>query len=288
MSEVLKVMSAWLVISLAAGSGSPFRELEGRIAMPEERSVDEKKSYKEAMKNKVDILAIGVHPDDVELGCGGTILKQISMGYSVAIVDLTQGELGTNGTAATRKKEAERARKYAGATARENLKMADGFFENNKANKLKLIKAIRKYQPDIVLANAISDRHPDHGRASLLISEACFLAGLTKIITKEGRTKQEKWRPRKVFHYIQDHHHVPDIVVDISGFMAAKIELVQCYDTQFHNPKKKNKATPISSAAFLETLTGRAVAHGRRIGVEHGEGFTCKEYVGVGDLMGVL
>ena len=239
-------------------------------------------------KNKVDILAIGVHPDDVELGCGGTILKQIALGYSVGIVDLTQGELGTNGSAATRKKEAEKARKYAGAKYRENLNMADGFFENNKANKLKLIKAIRKYQPDIVLANAISDRHPDHGRASLLISDSCFLAGLVKIKTKDGSKQQAKWRPRKVFHYIQDHHLEPDIVVDISGFMEAKIELVQCYDTQFHNPKKNNKITPISSAAFLDTLTGRAVVHGRRIGVEHGEGFTCKEYVGTGDLMNML
>ena len=239
-------------------------------------------------KMKVDILAIGVHPDDVELGCGGTILKQIALGYKVGIVDLTQGELGTNGTAKTRKKEAESARKYAGVVARENLKMADGFFENNKANKLKLIKAIRKYQPDIVLANAITDRHPDHGRAALLIKEACFLAGLIKINTSVGKKKQDKWRPRKVFHFIQDYHIEPDVVVDISGYMTKKIKLIQCYETQFHNSKRKNISTPISSENFVDTLTGRAIAHGRRIGADYGEGFTCEEYIGTDDLMKVL
>jgi len=237
---------------------------------------------------KVDILAIGAHPDDVELGCGGTLMKQVALGYTVAIVDLTQGELGTNGSAKTRKTEAEKARKFCGATSRENLKMADGFFENNKANKLKIIEAIRKHRPDVILANAISDRHPDHGRGALLTREACFLAGLIKIKTKANGKSQTPWRPRKVFHYIQDHHREPDLVVDISDFMDKKIELVQQFDTQFHNPKKKNKPTPISSVAFLEGLRGRAIAHGRRIGVQYGEGFTCSEYVGVEDLMQVL
>jgi bacillithiol biosynthesis deacetylase BshB1 len=237
---------------------------------------------------KLDILAIGVHPDDVELGCGGTILKQIALGYKVGIVDLTQGELGTNGTAKTRKKEAESAKNFAGVLIRDNLKMADGFFENSKANKLKLIKAIRQYQPDIVLANAITDRHPDHGRASLMIKEACFLSGLVKIETKLGKKKQEKWRPRKVFNFIQDHHLEPDVVVDISDFIKEKIKFVQCYETQFHNAKRKNKSTPISSKSFLESLTGRAIAHGRRIGVEYGEGYTCEEYIGTQDLMKIL
>ena len=237
---------------------------------------------------KLDILAIGVHPDDVELGCGGTILKQIALGYKVGIVDLTRGELGTNGSAKIRAKESEAARKYAGALIRDNLKMADGFFENNKANKLKIIKAIRQYQPDLVLANAISDRHPDHGRASLLVSEACFLAGLVKVPTTHKGKKQKKWRPRKVLHYIQDHHMKPDVVIDISGFIDQKIELVQCFGTQFYNPKKKSTVTPISSKAFLDGLRGRAIAHGRRVGVEYGEGFMCKEYIGVADIMTVL
>lgn len=239
-------------------------------------------------KMKLDILAIGVHPDDVELGCGATMLKQIELGYKVGIVDLTKGELGTRGSAALRTKEAKAAMKYSGALVRENLGMADGFFENTKANKLKIIKAIRKYQPDLVLSNATSDRHPDHGRASLMISEACFLSGLQKIKTTDNKKAQAKWRPRKVFNYIQDHHIEPDLVIDVTGYMAKKVELVQCFGSQFYNPKQKGVQTPISSKAFLDNLMGRALAHGRRIGVEHGEGFTCAEYVGVGDLMMVL
>jgi len=237
---------------------------------------------------RVDILAIGVHPDDVELGAGATILKQIDLGYSVAIVDLTKGELGTRGSATLRMKEAKAAQKYAGVSYRENLGMADGFFENNKGNKLKLIKAIRKYQPDIVVCNALSDRHPDHGRASLLIREACFLSGLVKVKTKVGSKNQTKWRPRKVFCYIQDHDLTPDVVVDVTGYMKKKIKLVQCYGSQFYDPKAKGTQTPISSKSFLDALTGRAIAHGRRIGVEHGEGFTCEEFIGTDDLMKIL
>jgi len=239
-------------------------------------------------KYKVDILAIGVHPDDVELGAGATILKHINLGYSVAVVDLTKGELGTRGSGSLRIKEAKQAMKYAGISHRENLGMADGFFENTKANKLKLIKAIRKYQPDIVLANALTDRHPDHGRASSLIREASFLAGLLKVKTKQGSKNQPKWRPRKVYCYIQDHDLVPDIVVDVTGYMEKKIELVKCYKSQFYSPKSKGPQTPISTSAFLETLTGRATTFGRRIGVRHGEGFTCEEYIGTNDLMQVL
>ena len=212
------------------------------------------------IKTKLDILAIGVHPDDVELGCGATLLKQVSLGYRVGIVDLTKGELGTRGSAALRKKEAEAARKYCGALVRENLGMADGFFENTKTNKLKIIKAVRKYQPDIVLSNATSDRHPDHGRASLMISEACFLAGLQKIKTSANRKAQAKWRPRKVFNYIQDHHLEPDIVVDVTGYIEKKIKLVQCFSSQFYSPKQKGVSTPISSKAFLDNLKGRALA----------------------------
>ncbi len=241
------------------------------------------------MKNsKVDILAVGVHPDDIELGCGGTILKQINLGYTVSIVDLTRGELGTRGTAETRKTEAEAARILLGAQERENLGMADGFFENNEANKKLLIVAIRKYRPDIVLANATADRHPDHGRAAQLINDACFLAGLKKVETTVDDKAQVEWRPRKVFHYIQDYHTDPDIVVDISGHMDKKIESILCYKTQFYNKGADGPQTPISSKAFLDTLVGRGIAHGRRIGVEHGEGFTCYGYIGVDDIGKVL
>jgi len=240
------------------------------------------------VKNKVDILAIGVHPDDVELGCGATILKQIDLGCTVGILDLTRGELGTNGSGAIRLKEAEAARKFAKVKLRENLKMADGFFENSKANKLKLVKYLRKYQPDIVLANAISDRHPDHARAAQLIEDACFLSGLIKVKTTLNKKAQQAWRPRKVWHYIQDHHIEPDLVIDVTGYLAKKIDFVRCYKSQFFSAKATNKKTPISTKAFLDNLKGRALAHGRRIGVEHGEGFTCKEYVGAADLRQVL
>ncbi len=237
---------------------------------------------------KLDVMAIGVHPDDVELGCGGTMLKLVAQGYKVGIVDLTKGELGTRGTAQTRQKEATKAQKYAGAVVRKNLGMADGFFENNEKNRLKLIKVIRDYQPDIILANAITDRHPDHGRAAQLIYDACFLAGLIKIKTTSKRKNQAKWRPRKLMNYIQDHHQKPDIVVDISDFMERKIELVQCFDTQFYKASAKGPQTPISSKSFLDGLRGRALDYGRRIGVAYGEGYTCKEYIGVDDIMSVL
>jgi len=179
-------------------------------------------------KYKVDILAIGAHPDDIYLCAGATILKEISLGKKVAVVDLTKGELGTRGSAAIRKKEATKAQKYAGISYRENLGLADGFFELNKANKLKLVKAIRKYRPDIVLGNAVSDRHPDHGRGAALIKDACFLAGLEKIKTKVGSKNQLKWRPRKLLHFIQDHHIEPDVVVDVTGYFDQKIEMILC------------------------------------------------------------
>ena len=236
----------------------------------------------------LDFLAIGVHPDDVELGCGGTILKHIDLGYKVGIVDLTKGELGTRGTATTRKKEAEAARKFAKVAVRENLGMADGFIANNKENKLKIIKSIRKYRPEIILANSVTDRHPDHGNAAKLVSEACFLSGLLKIKTKSGKTNQAPWRPRKVLHYIQDHYIKPDIVVDISMYMDKKIKLVKCFETQFYQKDSKGPKTPISSKSFLDGLRGRSQDFGRRIAVEYGEGFTCHEYIGVSDLKDIL
>ncbi len=237
---------------------------------------------------KLDFLAIGVHPDDVELGCGGTILKHVDLGYKVGILDLTRGELGTRGTSSTRKKEAEAARKFAGVLTRENLAMADGFIANTKENKLKIIQQIRKYRPEIILANSITDRHPDHGNAAKLVSEACFLSGLVKIKTKSGKSNQKPWRPRKVLHYIQDHYLKPDIVVDISKYMDKKIKLVKCFETQFYQKDSKGPQTPISSKSFLDGLRGRSQDYGRRIAVEYGEGFTCSEYVGISDLKDIL
>jgi len=240
------------------------------------------------IENKLDILALGVHPDDVELGCGATILKHIALGYKVGICDLTQGELGSRGSGPLRLEEAEAARVYAGVEVRDNLGMRDGFFTNDEANKLKVIEIIRKYRPDIILANAVNDRHPDHGRASQLTYDACFLSGLSKIKTSIDGKPQEKWRPRKLLNYIQDYHIDPDIVIDVTGYIDRKIEFVLQYKSQFFDPNSKEDNTPISSPAFLASLKERASAHGRRIGVDYGEGFTCASYLGVGDVMKVL
>lgn len=238
--------------------------------------------------NKLDILAIGVHPDDIELGCGGTVLKHIDLGYKVGMLDLTQGELGTRGSAKLRLVEAESARRYSGALVRENLGFADGFFTNDKAHKLEIIKVIRKYQPDIVLSNAAFDRHPDHGNASKLISEACFLSGLMKVETKLNGETQEKWRPRKVFNYIQDYNMKPDLVVDISEHFERKLEMILCFKSQFYDGENKGVQTPISSKSFFENLKGRALGHGRRINVEFGEGFTSASYIGINDITDIL
>ncbi len=237
---------------------------------------------------KLDILAIGVHPDDVELGCGATIIKHITQGYKVGILDLTQGELGTRGTAEIRMKEAESARALAGVLVRENIGLEDGFFTNDKASKLAIIKAIRKYQPDIVLANAVSDRHPDHGKAADLVRESCFLSGLGKIETVYNDTVQDKWRPKQMYHYIQDYHIEPDLVVDVSDFLDKKFDMIMCFESQFYNPDSKEDETPISGKQFLEHLRGRAIDHGRRIGVKYGEGFTSDTYVGVNNLFDLI
>ncbi|MDA8692740.1 bacillithiol biosynthesis deacetylase BshB1 [Saprospiraceae bacterium] len=240
------------------------------------------------VKEKLDILAIGVHPDDIELGCGATILKQISLGYKVGFLDLTQGELGTRGTAEIRIKEAEAARAYANADVRVNLGMKDGFFQNTPENKLKIIEVVRRFQPDVVLANATHDRHPDHGNASKLIYEACFLSGLSKIITTYNNESQPKWRPRKILNYIQDYDIKPDVLVDVTDFMDKKVELVLQYKSQFYDPNSTEDDTPISSPEFIDKLKGRAIEHGRRIGVRYGEGFTCRDFIGVEDIMDVL
>lgn len=235
---------------------------------------------------KVDILAFGVHPDDVELGCSGTIIASVQQGKRVAIVDLTQGELGTRGTIETRKEEAAAAGVIMGVVARENLKMADGFFEVNEANIRKVIAVIRKYQPEVVLCNALEDRHPDHGRSSKLVEDAAFLAGLRKIETVDEDGKpQDAWRPKYVFHYIQDRYLKPDFVFDISNVMDKKIEAVLAYKTQFYVAGFENgePQTYISSPEFLETIKGRALLLGKRIGVKYAEGYISKKMIGVTD-----
>ena len=237
---------------------------------------------------KLDILAIGVHPDDVELGCGGTLLKHIEMGKKVGILDLTRGELGTRGSGTLRLKEAEAARKKMGALVRENLKMKDGFFQHTQENMLKIAKVIRRYQPEIVLANAISDRHPDHGRAAKLTADACFIAGLAKVKTYHKRKLQERWRPKAVYHYIQDHTLTPDFVVDITGYMDQKIEAVLCFGSQFYNPKSKELASPISSKSFLDSVRAKSSIYGRTSGVEFAEGFNTARPVAINDLFDIF
>ena len=233
---------------------------------------------------KLDILAIGAHPDDVELGCGATIAKEISNGKKVGILDLTRGELGTRGSAEIRDEEAANAAKLLGVTVRENIALADGFFLNNKESQLKIIEVIRKYQPEMVLCNTIDDRHIDHGKGSKLASDACFLSGLVKIETTVDGVVQEKWRPKFVYHYIQWKNIEPDVVVDVSGFIEKKCEAVFAYTSQFHDPKSKEGKTPISSETFKESITYRARDLGRLIGVDYGEGFTVERYPAVDSL----
>ncbi len=230
---------------------------------------------------KLDILAFGVHPDDVELGCAGTLLAAIAEGKKVGIVDLTRGELGTRGTAEIRTVEATNAGAILGISARENLDMADGFFENNEENKKKVIAAIRKYQPEIILANAFEDRHPDHGRSARLVADAVFLAGLRKIETHDNGILQPVWKPSYVFHYIQDRYIEPDFVVDISSHLEKKMEAIQAYGTQFFNPDLNEPQTYISSSSFLDGIKARALMFGKRIGVEYAEGFCTEKTLGI-------
>ncbi|UKM63729.1 bacillithiol biosynthesis deacetylase BshB1 [Flavobacteriaceae bacterium GSB9] len=233
---------------------------------------------------KLDILAIGAHPDDVELGCGGTIAKEVANGKKVGILDLTRGELGTRGTAETRDEEAERSAKILGVQVRENLRFADGFFINDENHQLEIIKKIRKYQPEIVLCNAVDDRHIDHGKASKLTSDACFLSGLVKIETKLNGELQQPWRPKQVYHYIQWRNLEPDVVVDITGFSNKKMASVLAYETQFFNQSSKEPQTPISSKNFTDSVIYRARDLGRLVGVEYAEGFTVERHVAVDSL----
>jgi bacillithiol biosynthesis deacetylase BshB1 len=236
------------------------------------------------MVNKVDILAIGAHPDDVELSCGGTLAKHIKEGRKVAIVDLTEGELGSRGTVTTRYEEAADAAKILGVVERKNIQLPDGFFAEDQDSLTRLIRQIRYFQPEIVLANAPSDRHPDHGRGSSLIARACFLAGLRKIDTSYNEEPQEAWRPKAVYHYIQDYLLVPDFVVDVSDFVETKFAAIKAYKTQFYDPNSKEPETPISGEDFFEFLRGRMIQYGRPIGVQYAEGFIADRYLGVNDL----
>lgn len=237
---------------------------------------------------KLDILAIGAHPDDVELGCGATLAKEIANGKKVGIIDLTRGELGTRGTAETRTLEAAAAADILGVTVRENLDFADGFFLNDKAHQLEIIKIIRKYQPDIVICNAIDDRHIDHSKGSKLVSDACFLSGLVKIKTVVLGEVQNAWRPKHVYHYIQWKSLEPDFVVDVSKYMDVKMKAVLAYKTQFYDANSEEPETPISSKNFTDSITYRARDLGRLIGVEYAEGFTVERYVAVESLFDLI
>ena len=233
------------------------------------------------MSDKLDFLAFGAHPDDVELGCGATIAKLVSQGKKVGIVDLTRGELGTRGSAEIRTKETNEASKILGITIRENMDFKDGFFRNDEEHQLKIIQVIRKYQPDFVFCNAPDDRHIDHPKGSQLIVEASFLSGLTKINTDDSSgNAQKQWRPKNIYHYIQWKNLDPDFIFDVSGFHHTKMDAVKCYSSQFYDPKSKEPETPISTKNFLNFVQSRANDFGRIIGVEHGEGFISNRKLG--------
>jgi len=233
---------------------------------------------------KLDILAIGVHPDDVELGCSGTLLKHIAQGKKVGILDLTKGELGSRGSAELRLQEAEKSAQLLGVAIRENLGFEDGFFKNDKAHQLKIIQILRKHQPDVVLANAPKDRHPDHGRAAQLVSEACFYSGLVKIETELEGEGQELWRPKAVYHYIQDRFLQPDFVVDVTPFLEKKMEAIMAFGSQFYNPNSDLPETPISSQQFLDFVKARMANFGRDINAKYAEGYTVERVIGVEDV----
>lgn len=233
---------------------------------------------------EIDILAIGVHPDDVELSCSGTLLEQIENGYSVGLLDLTRGELGTRGTPEIRMQEAENAANLLGAEFRDNLEMKDGLFEINEENLKKIIVSIRKYRPRVVLANAIQDRHPDHGRAAQLVHQACFLAGLRKIETELNGIAQEAWRPKNVYHYIQDRALEPDFVFDISNVIDQKMAVIKTFKSQFYDPDSKEPSSPISGQDFMDFIRAKARNFGREAGFEYAEGFTSYKKLGVQDL----
>ncbi len=234
---------------------------------------------------KLDILAIGVHPDDVELACCGTLLHHVALGHKVGILDLSAGELGTRGDAETRQKEAAQASAMIGALVRGNLLLPDGFFVHNQENLLEIIKIIRLFRPSIVLANSLNDRHPDHGRAAKLVADACYYSGLVKIQSEWDDDTQAAWRPKVVYHYIQDYNLKPDFVFDISPYMDKKLEIIQAYKSQFYNPNSQEPTTPISSAEFLEFVRAKACTYGREAGFHYAEAFNINRSLGVKNLL---
>jgi bacillithiol biosynthesis deacetylase BshB1 len=237
---------------------------------------------------KLHILAIAAHPDDIELGCAGTLIKHTQAGQPAGILDLTEGELGTRGTAALRYQEAQFAARVMGVQVRENARMADGFFRNDEAHQRMLIPFIRYYQPEIVIANALTDRHPDHGRGGRLIADACFLAGLKKIDSVWRGEAQQPWRPKRIYHMMQDRLTEPTFIVDISATHEKKMEAVRCYTSQFHNPVSDEPVTYIATPHFLNHIIYRDAIMGKRIGVEYGEAFTCENIPGIVDLDSLL
>lgn len=240
---------------------------------------------------KLDLLAIGVHPDDVELSCSGTLINELKRGKKAGIIDLTQGELGTRGSAEIRYAEAAEAAKIIGVQVRENLKMRDGFFRNDEEHQLTLVRAIRKYQPEIVLANSLVDRHPDHGRAGNLVADGCFLAGLAKIETKDEQgNPQKRWRPKYLLHYLQDVFHEPSVIIDITDVFEQRMKAVVAYSTQFYNNVNGGEGTQtyISTPDFLEAITARARLLGKRIGVKYAEGFVTVKNIGISNLDALL
>jgi len=237
---------------------------------------------------KLDILSFGAHPDDVELGCGGTLLAAVAEGKKIGIIDLTHGELGTRGTVADRLKEALLAGEIIGAAVRENLGMKDGFFINDQVHQMMIIEMIRKYQPDIILCNAPEDRHPDHGKAAKLVADATFLSGLVKIETTHNGVAQAAWRPSQVFHYIQSRNLQPSFVVDISEHMDKKMASILAHSTQFYNPNSNEPNTFISSDSFLEFIKGRAKEFGQQVGVQYAEGFISEKMIGIQSFDGLI
>jgi bacillithiol biosynthesis deacetylase BshB1 len=234
---------------------------------------------------KLDLLAIGAHPDDVELGCSGTLINEVRKGKKVGVADLTQGELGTRGTAETRHAEAADAAKIMGIHVRENLRMRDGFFKNDEEHQMQVIRILRKYKPEIVIANILEDRHPDHGRGGWLVYDACFFSGLRQIKTlDDDGNEQEKWRPKMLLHYIQDRFYEPDIITDISDVWEQRMESIRAYKTQFYDPNSKEPQSYLSNPEFIDALVARARLLGKRIGVKYGEGFLSKKSIGIKSL----
>lgn len=238
---------------------------------------------------KLDILALAAHPDDAELGCGGTLIRHIKAGLKVGVVDLTRGEMGTRGTPEQRDQEAAASAKVMGLAVRANLGLPDSFFQNIKEHQLKVVAALRTYRPDIVLANALHDRHPDHGKGADIAYTACFLAGLAKVATLDSNGKpQEPWRPKALYHYIQSQLIVPDFVIDISDEWEQKMTAIRAYKSQFYDPSSQEPVTYISTPEFLRMLESRAIEMGHAIGVKYGEGFSTRRWMGVRSLTDLI